>query len=49
MTIKKQGNKYIATAHSKGCIITKQFADLERAKEWLRQQYGIINLEIEVV
>lgn len=49
MTIKKQNGKYIATAQGKGWALTKAFTDLEKAKEWLRAQYGIVGLEIEVV
>jgi len=48
MTIIKTNTGYEATAYSRGAIITKRFAELEQAKQWLRGQYGIINLKVEV-
>lgn len=48
MTIIKHGKKYTATSHFRGGGIEKTFTTEQEAREWLRSQYGLINLEITI-
>ena len=49
LKITKKNNRYEAVATLGNCIITKTFDEPEKAKEWLRQQYGLATVAVKIV